>query len=253
MISPAESLLKYDDPVLLSRGTDRKSPKARPLRVSNEQPPVTSCVPPPPKPRSDHTTTQQHQEIIDAILPPREWMEANQLWVQQVSSTPSTRDDVVTLRELLELKMQQRHGRETGICPVRRELYSQCFDELIRHVTINCDERGLLLSKMRDEIQITIAVYQTLHESSSAFGMKKAVHAKHGKTDLETTISDLENENQDLEKQVNEQKAECEALKKRETERRQVEEQNHTQEIQCLTRTIQQMKAQLEGIITPKK
>lgn len=54
-------------------------------------------------------------------------MEANQLWVQQVSSTASTRDDVVNLKELLELKMQQRHGKETGICPVRRELYSQCF------------------------------------------------------------------------------------------------------------------------------
>ena len=43
------------------------------------------------------------------------------------------------------MKLQQRQARETGICPVRRELYSQCFDELIRQVTINCAERGLLL------------------------------------------------------------------------------------------------------------
>ena len=59
----------------------------------------------------------------------REWMEANQLWVQQVSSSPCTRMDVMHLQEQLDLKLQQRQARETGICPVRRELYSQCFGE----------------------------------------------------------------------------------------------------------------------------
>jgi dynein light intermediate chain len=43
---------------------------------------------------------------------------------------------------------------------VRRELYSQVFDELIRQVTINCSERGLLLLRIRDEIRMTLAAYQ---------------------------------------------------------------------------------------------
>ena len=51
-------------------------------------------------------------------------------------------------------------ARETGICPVREELYAQCFDELIREVTINCAERGLLLLRIRDEMHMTIAAYQ---------------------------------------------------------------------------------------------
>lgn len=51
-------------------------------------------------------------------------------------------------------------ARETGICPVREELYAQCFDELIREVTINCAERGLLLLRVRDEMRMTIAAYQ---------------------------------------------------------------------------------------------
>lgn len=29
------------------------------------------------------------------------------------------------------MKLQQRQARETGICPVRRELYSQCFGEWV--------------------------------------------------------------------------------------------------------------------------
>ena len=57
----------------------------------------------------------------------REWTESGQLWVQQVSSTPATRLDVVNLQEELDRRLQQRQARETGICPVRRELYSQCF------------------------------------------------------------------------------------------------------------------------------
>ena len=49
--------------------------------------------------------------------------------VQQVSSTPATRLDVVNQQEELDRRLQQRQARETGICPVRRELYSQCFGE----------------------------------------------------------------------------------------------------------------------------
>ncbi|XP_019368093.1 PREDICTED: axonemal dynein light intermediate polypeptide 1 [Gavialis gangeticus] len=161
--------------------------------------------------------------------------------------------DVLHLQEELDLKLRQRQARETGICPVRRELYSQCFDELIREVTINCIERGMLLHRVRDEIRMTIAAYQTLYESSVAFGMRKALQAEQGKADMEKKIAELEEEKRELERQVNEQKAKCEAVEKREIERRQVEEKKHGEEVQFLKRTNQQLKAQLEGIIAPKK
>jgi len=45
-------------------------------------------------------------------------------------------------------------------------------------VTVNCAERGLLLLRVRDEIRMTIAAYQTLYESSIAFGMRKAPHCR---------------------------------------------------------------------------
>ncbi|KAG5271406.1 hypothetical protein AALO_G00179370 [Alosa alosa] len=255
MIPPADSLVKYDNPLLVSKNTEKKSPKARPLKVSPQQQVVTGPVPPPPKPKTPtaDATKQQTEEILNSILPPREWMENNQLWVQQVASTPCTRMDVVHLQEQLDMKLQQRQARETGICPVRRELYTQCFDELIRQVTINCSERGLLLLRVRDEIRMTIAAYQTLYESSVAFGMRKALQAEQDKSDTEKKIAGLEMEKRDLERQVNEQKAKCEAIEKREAERRQVEEKKHTEELQFLKRTNQQLKTQLEGIIAPKK
>lgn len=103
------------------------------------------------------------------------------------------------------MRLQQRQARETGICPVRRELFSQCFgasvlsfvrpissssfsDELIRQVAINCAERGLLLLRVRDELQMTLRAYQTLYESSVAFGMRKALMAEQGKSELERKV-----------------------------------------------------------------
>jgi len=62
------------------------------------------------------------------------------------------------------------------------------LDELIRQVTINCAERGLLLLRVRDEIRTTIAAYQTLYESSVAFGMRKALQGEQGKSDMENKV-----------------------------------------------------------------
>ena len=83
-------------------------------------------------------------------------------------------------------------ARETGICPIREELFSQCFDELIRQITINCAERGFLLVRVRDEIKMTIAAYQTLYESSIAYGMRKALMSEQGKNEMNANIADLE-------------------------------------------------------------
>ncbi|KAJ3597809.1 hypothetical protein NHX12_001326 [Muraenolepis orangiensis] len=255
MIPPAESLLKYDNPVLVSKKTDRTSPKARLLKVSPQQPPLSGPVPPPPKPRSlaVDANRQQDDEILNSLFPPREWEEEGQLWVQHVSTMPCTRTDMVNLQGQLDARLQQRQALETGICPVRRDLYSQYFDELIRQVTINCAERGIQLLRVRDEIRMTVAAYQTLVESSMAFGLRKALQAQQGQADMENRISDLEREKQDLERQVNEQKAKCEAVERRELERRQTEERKHSEEIQFLKRTSQQLKAQLEVTVSPKK
>ena len=241
MIPPVKSLVKYDNPVLVStskhKGKDKLGQKG-----GKKLPPVDG------KPNVTQT-----EDILNSILPPREWTEDGQLWVQYVSSTPATRLDVINLQEELDRKLQQRQARETGICPVREELYSQCFDELIRQVTINCAERGLLLLRVRDEIRMTIAAYQTLYESSVAFGMRKALQAEQGKSDMESKIKTLEAEKKDLERQIQDLKAKCEAIEKRESERRALDEKKHAEEVQFLKRSNQQLKQQLETVLAPQQ
>jgi dynein light intermediate chain len=135
-------------------------------------------------------------------LPPREYQDSGQLWVQYVSPTPATRVDVISLQDELDKKLQERQARETGICPIREELYAQAFDELIRQVTINCAERGFLLVRVRDEIKMTVQAYQTLYESSVAYGMRKALQAEQRRAEQLLKINHLAATCEDLEQTV---------------------------------------------------
>ncbi|XP_040021071.2 33 kDa inner dynein arm light chain, axonemal [Gasterosteus aculeatus] len=231
MATPSETLVKYDPPVLVNK-TDMKSRK--PTSEAAEAP------------------GQGIQEILNRIFPPREWMEGNQLWVQQVSSAPFTRADIIQLEELLDRRLQQSQARGTGICPQRTALSFQCFDELIRQVTIECAERGALLLMVRDQIQMTFGVYQALNEGSMAFGTRKALQAELGKADEEKTISDLEEENRDLKKQLSDLTADNETIEKRENEQQRMENEKHAEKIQVLTKANEQFRNKLEGIIAAK-
>ncbi|XP_056900974.1 axonemal dynein light intermediate polypeptide 1 isoform X1 [Takifugu flavidus] len=245
MAAASKSLLKYNDPVLVNKNIN-KSLKTRSLQVH------FLPSPPPAKEKSAHTK-DRHQHILNTIFPLRQWTEGNDLWMQQVSSAASTREDVIKLGELLDTELQQRRAREKGICPIRRELYSQCFDELIRQETINCPERGLLLFLIRDEIQMNIAAHKTLYESGIAFGLRETLRAEQGKADTEKRISDLEEENEELKKQLAEKRAKYDTAEKRAIGRQQLEEKRHNDEIQALKRTIQQLKDQIKAILALKE
>ncbi|KAI0231076.1 33 kDa inner dynein arm light chain, axonemal [Lamellibrachia satsuma] len=75
MIPPNASLVKYDNPVLVSRNTDKKTPRARALKVSPQQPTGAGPVPSPPAKQkvaaTDAKVAQQTDEILNSILPPR--------------------------------------------------------------------------------------------------------------------------------------------------------------------------------------
>lgn len=174
------------------------------------------------------------EDTLNAILPPREWVEGGKHYIQYVSHQPASRVDVARLRELLDQKLMERQARESGICPVREELFSQCFDEIIRQVTISEPERGLLLLRVRDEIKMTIAAYQTLYQSAVTFGMRKQLQAEHGKADLEKRIEELEARRIKLENKVIELKSKIDAIEKRNKERREVENKKREDEIEFL-------------------
>lgn len=201
-----------------------------------------------------YTLTFLILDILNSILPPREWTEDGHLWVQYVSSTPATRLDVVNLQEHLDHQLQSRQARETGICPVREELYNQCFDELIRQITINCQERGLLLLRCRDEARMTITAYETLYESAIAYGIRKALMAEHRRTELEAKVRQLNLSKKELSMQVENMKRTIDNTIAKGNEKRDAEEKIHCDEVERIQRTNDQLKTSLESLLSaPKK
>ncbi|KAL0222148.1 hypothetical protein RCL1_002002 [Eukaryota sp. TZLM3-RCL] len=219
-----ESLLAYEKPVLVSSKTKR----------------------------ADQTSSQT-QDILNSILPPREYEEDGQLWTQHVSSTPATRLDVVQLQQELDERLKNRQALDMGICPIRRELYSQVFDELIRQVTINCAERGLLLLRVRDELKMTLDGYETLYESAIAYGLRKALEAEEKKTQVEGKLKDLESENENLSKQLADLRMRSETVERRMAEQKHAAEMKFQEEISCLKKTNVQLKSQLETALAARK
>ena len=56
--------------------------------------------------------------------------------------------------------------------------------------------------RVRDEIKMTVQAYQTLYESSIAYGMRKALQAEQRKAEMLIKINHLNAANDDLEQTV---------------------------------------------------
>lgn len=177
MVTQLESLVKYETAILVSSAF-----------VSQKQGQKSGGKGLAPLER---TMQARNEDYLNTILPPQEIIENNQLWVRYVSPTPATAADVTNLRRDLERKLESLEARDSGICPVREELYSQCFDELIRQITINCIERGNLLVRVRDEVRMFKGALQQLYDSSIAYGMKKALIANQSKSEMAEKIKAL--------------------------------------------------------------
>ena len=162
-------------------------------------------------------------EALNAFFPPKIFEENGKRFIQYVSQEPATREKARDLFKALDEKIKERQAREKGICAVREELYSQCFDEIIRQVTIECPERGLLLVKVRDEIKMSIASYQTLYESAILFGIRKQIQTEAGKEEIKNRLQDLENKKKDLIKKKQQLDNKLKAFDKTIAERNQIE------------------------------
>ena len=194
--APPASLLKHDEPLFV--GFDGADSAAKPGTAAGGQ----------------------LGEMVNSMLPPRVWTEPTGTWMQYVSKAPASRTDVIAMQEALDAKLLERQARDAGICPVREDLYAQCFDELIRQLTLDGPERGLLLLRVRDEVRMTVDAYKVLYDSSVTFGVRKQLQAEQGMAELQGRVAELEAENKDLENRVLELRNGVEVVEKRASEHR---------------------------------
>jgi dynein light intermediate chain, axonemal len=115
-------------------------------------------------------------------------------------------------------------------------------DELIRQTTLNCSEAGLLLARVRNELQMTLCTYEHLYESAIAFGIRKMLHSVKGQEDLEDTVSDLKDQLKALDQELKEERARNERAQQRLREKHSAEEKKHREEVLSYKKANQQLK-----------
>ncbi|KAI1723368.1 axonemal dynein light chain domain-containing protein [Ditylenchus destructor] len=186
-----KGLVQRNQPEVISRQGDDQDDEEKTDFLK-----VSECMLPPINP------DKHLQSIMDAILPPRKTEHKGQTWLERASTVPATRLDLLALEEKFETELQQKKAKTFGICPIRRQIYDEIFDELIRQVTINCAERGLMLLRVRDEMRLTILSYQGLLESAIAYGIRKAILVEKQQSEAVVERDEERQKNVDLSAQL---------------------------------------------------
>ena len=140
----------------------------------------------------------------------------------------------------LDERLERLQARPGGICPVREQLFSELFDELIRQVTIECPERGLMLLRTRDQLRMTLMCYLTLHRSSCDLGVSKSVHAESCVRELEDNRQVLELQTQVLKTRVAELEHAIVLAEKQARDEQSVESRLYSHEIDELRQNEQE-------------
>jgi dynein light intermediate chain, axonemal len=89
----------------------------------------------------------------------------------------------------------------------------------------------LLLLRVRDEARMTITAYETLYESSIAYGVRKALVAEQKRIDLDTKLRELAMVKRELQLQVENLKSTIESTQARSVQKREAEERLHAEEV----------------------
>ncbi|CDS37145.1 dynein light chain [Echinococcus multilocularis] len=236
LIVPETSLLKYKNPVRVSR----KSTKSDDKDLSSFDPRKLCEM-------------QSTESILASIMPPRRLEIKGDLFIQEVSSTPASRAEVVQLTKQLDQQLEARGAKMTGICPVRRELFSQVFDELIRQLTIHCAERGLLLLRVRNEVQTTISALQSIYASGVVFGLQKSLAREADRNHQTSRVAELGAEIANLEKRIKTEVLNCKALEEKEANRLAAATRRAEEDVNFLRKGHEQLKNQLKDVLNQFK
>ena len=85
--------------------------------------------------------------------------------------------------------------------------------------------------RVRDEARMTITAYETLYESSIAYGVRKALVAEQKRIDLDARLRELAQAKRELQQQVENLKHTIESTQARSIQKRDAEERVHSEDV----------------------
>ncbi|KAJ1447238.1 axonemal dynein light chain [Pelagophyceae sp. CCMP2097] len=72
------------------------------------------------------------------------------------------------LQKHLDDRLQHEQAKAQGICPVRGGIYAETFDKLIVQVEDESPELGLIVSRVRNQLKMTLGCFHELHRSGTS-------------------------------------------------------------------------------------
>ncbi|CAF3357690.1 unnamed protein product [Rotaria socialis] len=118
------------------------------------------------------------------------------------STIPSTKSDLNHLQERFHGMLYKEQALEIGLCKKRRRIYNDLFDELIRSITLQCTERGLLLARIKNEYLQWMNTYEELYASGMAYALRQYLCKTEEKQKSGHVIQELEYECQQLQNEI---------------------------------------------------
>ena len=106
-----------------------------------------------------------------------------------VNTSSNGRADAADLQKALDKALETYQVRPKPVCGFREVMFSETFDELIRQVTLERPERGLLLLRIRDEIRLSIQNHLELFRETHNFGCQKLASAEVNYKELEDILA----------------------------------------------------------------
>ena len=192
------------------------------------------------------------KDTLNKILPPLKVKNKDQTWVRYVSSDPVTKDRVTQLRDELNKKLISEKAHLQGICPIKKRLYNECFDELIRQITINCLERGIVLMRVKEEAEMNINTYQKLYESSVAYAMRVFLRADLEKKTNRKKILKLTNEYEIAKNEAEKLEKELKEIMTKEKEEYEDTKKKHNEFVTQMQRDIYDLKTLIKEKLDKK-
>jgi dynein light intermediate chain len=228
MSGPKKELLRWDRPV--AADDPEQGQKRKPLAV-------TAGV------------DQMTREVVNSLFPPTEFTEDGVRYTQQVSISSVGRSDVQKFRAQLTHLLAARTARPTGVCLIRSGIHSQCFDEVVRQVTVDNSARGRLLNRVRDHYRMMVHAHRELYATTLDWGHCKMTQVDLGMPDLQVYQNELREKTRTLELQANDFQIKLENLEKKLAEMKSLKEKDRADEIAFLKRQGQMTKAQMDMIL----
>lgn len=232
-VDPETTLISYDVPY--AESDPKKSLKLRSslglLPFEDRQVPVDPNV----------------RVLLDRFILPRRWKDAHgTVWVQHASPYVTSRTETLRTHEKLRKRLKQYHVKETGTCSIRTLLIAECYMEVIRQVTAECWERGLLLLSVHAERVAAQAAHREIFESRVGHAFRLALKGERDMTTVEKEMDALQKKVEALSQEETNYRTLCEKFSAYAEEQMLIENKQHNDAVAALRKEGLLKRNQLE-------